>query len=131
MHRDSQLERLAHGGGLHAGPDAAPEGGVEQNHVHRGIERVGGQLLEVHHHRVGGQRHAHHLPRAAHAVQAEDGIFQIIVAKSFDGLAEADGLFRGPHAVGVEAQGIAGKRGGQRAIDFQLVVRRKTPAFIL
>ena len=37
-------------------------------------------------------------------------------------LAEADGLFGGPDAVGVEAQGVVGEGGGDGAIDFEFVV---------
>ena len=37
-------------------------------------------------------------------------------------LAEADGLLGGPDAVGIEAERIAGKCGGQRAIDFEFVI---------
>ena len=82
-------------------------------------------MFEIDNYGVGGERHTHHLPRAAHAVQAENRVFQVVVAKIFDSLAEADGLFHAPHAVGVEAQGVAGKRGRQRAVNFQLIVGRK------
>ena len=51
------------------------------------------------------------------------GIFQVIVAQALDGLSEADGLFGGPDAVGVEAHRIGGEVVGQRAVRFQLVIR--------
>ena len=59
---------------------------------------------------------------AAHAGQAVDGVFQIVVTQAFDALAEADGLLDGPDGVGVEAQGVVGESGGQGAVDFQFVI---------
>src|ERR1022692_4251422 len=112
VYGDAELEGLADGGGFHAGADAAPECGVEQNHVDGGREDIGGELLEVDHHGIGGERYAHHFAGAAHTVEAVDRIFQVVVAQALDGLAEADGLFGGPYGVGVEAVGVAGEFGG-------------------
>src|ERR1035441_1821526 len=112
VYGDAELEGLADCGGFHTGADAAPECGVEQNHVDGGIEDIGGELLEVDHHGVGGERYAHHFAGAAHTVEAVDRILQVIVAQALDGLAEADGLFGGPYGVGVEAVGVAGEFGG-------------------
>src|SRR5208283_5126693 len=105
--------------------DAAPESSIEQNDVHGGIERIGGELLEVHYHGISGQRHAHHLAGAAHAVQSEDGVLDIIVAETFDGLAEANGLLGGPDGVRVETVRVPRKGGGDGAVDFQLVIGMK------
>src|ERR1035438_3619197 len=125
VYGDAELEGLADSGGFHTGADAAPECGVEQNHVDGGREDIGGELLEIDHHGVGGERYAHLFAGAAHAVEAVDGILQIIVAQVLDGPAEADGLFGGPYGVGVEAVGVAGEFGGEGAIGCELVVRWK------
>src|ERR1039457_6120445 len=122
---DTELEGLADGGGFHAGAYAAPECGVEQNHVDRGIEDIGGELFEVDHHGIGGQRHAHLFAGAAHAGEAVDRIFQVIVAQALNGLAETDGLFGGPDGIGVEAVGVARQFTGESAIGFEFVILGK------
>ena len=83
------------------GPDAAPESGVEEHDFHRGLQEVGGQLLEVDHHRVGRQRYPDLGAVAAQAVQAERGVFVVVVAQPFDAAAEFDSTlhaqqYRGP-----------------------------------
>ena len=125
MHGHAQPKRFADAGSLDTGPDAAPEGGIEQNDVHGGSQRIGGKLFEVHYHGIGGQRHAHHLAGAAHAVQAEDGILQVIVAETFNRLSETNGLLGGPGAVGVQAQRVFGESRGDGTVRFQLVIGRE------
>ena len=39
---DTELKCFANSGRLDAGANAAPKRSVEQNHVHRGVEHVGG-----------------------------------------------------------------------------------------
>ena len=92
-------------GRLDAGPDAAPEGGVEQDDVDRRIEHVGGELLEIDDHRVGGERHADLLAHAAHAVQAPGRVLEVVVAQILDGPAEADRLLDGEGGVGIVSAG--------------------------
>ncbi len=116
-------------GGLDAGADSAPEGGVEQDHIDGGIQDVGSQLFEVDHHRVGGQWDADHLAGAAHAVQSEDRIFKIVIAYSLDSLAETNGLFGGPDGVRVEAERVARQACGQRAVGLQFVILREDAGF--
>src|SRR5690625_2445675 len=67
VHGDAKAEGLADVACFYAASDAAPEGGVQQDHVHRRVEHVGGQLLGARHHGVGGQRDAGVLPNPAHA----------------------------------------------------------------
>src|ERR1051326_6634915 len=76
---NAELKRFANGGSFHAGSNAAPERSVEQNDIDGGVERVGGELLEVDDDGVCGQGNPDHLARSTHAVQAEDGIFQVVV----------------------------------------------------
>src|SRR5215210_44131 len=88
----AQLERLTDRGGLHAGSDAAPEGGIEQDDIHGGGEDVDGQLLEVDDYGVGGEGYVHGLPHAPHTVQAPGGILVVVVADVLYSPAEADAL---------------------------------------
>src|SRR5215212_10654997 len=84
----AQLGRLADRGGLHAGSDATPEGGIEQDDIHGGGEDVDGQLLEVDDDGVGGEGYVHGLPHAPHTVQAPGRIFVVVVAEVLYGPAE-------------------------------------------
>src|SRR5215510_4838603 len=130
MYSDAELERLADARRFDARTDAAPKGRVEQDHVYRGIERVGRELLEINDDRVGGQRHADLFAHAAHSGHTENGIFQIIVADVFDLLAEPDRGFRRPDAVRVEAEAIVAiDRGIERPVTLQLVLRLEDAAF--
>ena len=65
-----------------------------------GIEHVGGQLLEIDHDRVGGDRDAHGRADPAHAVQAPDRVLVVVVAQVLDRLAEADRLLQRSAAFG-------------------------------
>src|SRR5581483_4982601 len=103
MHRDADLESLANTSRLDAWFDAAPERGVEENHVDGGIQNVRRQLFEVHDDRVRSEWNPNHLTGAAHAIETEYRIFEVIVAKIFNSLSEANGLLGGPGAVGIEA----------------------------
>src|SRR5699024_8973 len=67
VHGDAKTEGVADIARFDAAADAAPEGGVQQDHVHRRVEHVAGQLLGTGHHGVGGQRDAGVLPDPAHA----------------------------------------------------------------
>src|SRR5665213_518156 len=100
MDGHAHLKRLAHAGGFHACTYAAPESSIEQNHVDSAIQYIGGELLEIHHHRIRRKRNANHVASSAHAVHAVNGVFQIVVAQILNALAEANGLFGGEHAVG-------------------------------
>src|SRR5262245_39292773 len=129
MHGHAELKRLADSRRFDARTDAAPEGRVEQNYVHRRRERVGRELLEVDDYRVGGQRHKDFLAHAAHARHSEDRIFQIVVANLFDLLAEPDRGLGRPDAVRVEAEVVfAVERAGQRVVTLQLVLRLEDAA---
>ncbi len=108
-----------------------PQRGVEQDDVHGGVEHVGGQLLEPDDHRVGGERHPDPLAGPAHAVQAVDRIFEVVVVQVLDLPREPDGLLRGPDAVGIEAQAVARQRPSQGAVALQLVARREHAALEL
>ena len=101
---DAELKGFADGSGFDAGADASPESGVEEDDVDGGVEHVGGELLEIYDDGIGGEGDASHFAGAAHAVQAEHRVLQIVVAQTLDGLAEADGLLGGPDAVGIEAE---------------------------
>ncbi len=68
MDGDAKLESLTDRGCLDARPDAAPERGIEQNHIDGRIESVGGELLEIHHYGIGGERNPDRLADAAHSV---------------------------------------------------------------
>ena len=107
MDGNSKLECLAHARGLDARSDPAPEGCVEQNHVHGCVEHVGCELLEVDDHRVCCQGYSHLLAHAAHSSQSKHRVFQIIVPDVLDLLAEPDARLSGPDAVWIEAEAIA------------------------
>ncbi len=128
MDGDAELKRLADAGGLDAGANAAPEGGVEQNHIDGGIENIGGQLLEVDHHRVGGQRNADHLAHAAHAVQAVDGVFQIVVAQCLRWPGRSGWPVRWTRRRSGRSGRNRRESGGQGAVGFQLVIGMKDAA---
>ena len=59
------------------------------------------------------------------------GVLEVVVAEVLDVLAEPDGLLRGPDAVRVETEAVAGQRHGERAVALELVLRREDPAFQL
>jgi len=46
-------------------------------------------------------------------------VFEVVVAQVFDFLAEADGLFDGPYAVGVDADVVGGDGGGEGSEVFE------------
>ena len=70
------------------------------------------------------ERHAHLLAHAAHAVQAEDGVFEIVVVEILDRLAEPDRLLGRPDAVRDRSGTRSpGQRRGDGAIALQLVLR--------
>ena len=62
--RPPQIGRFSHTPAALDGADAAPKGSVKRMTSTGRIQRVGGQLLEIHHHRVRRQRHADSLTRA-------------------------------------------------------------------
>ena len=99
--------------------------------VDGGLQHVRRELLEVHDDGVRRERHAHLLARAAHAVQPEHGILEIVVVQILDALPEPDRLLGGPHAVRIEAEAIAGQRLGERAIALELVLRAEHAALEL
>src|SRR3984885_4459910 len=129
MDGEAELKSLANGSGFYASANAAPERRVEENHVHRSVEYVGGELLKIDYDRICSQRNPDHFSRAAHAVQSVDGVFKVIVAQTFNRLAKANRLLGGPDAIGIEAQGIVGKCRREGAIDLQLVIRGKDAGF--
>jgi len=104
VHRDAKLECLAHGGGLHARANTAPERRVEQDDVHSAVQHICGKLLEIHYDRVGRKRDAQFLARAAHPCEAEDRILEVVVVQIFNRSPEADSLLGRPDAVGVESE---------------------------
>ena len=57
MDGHAELKRLAHPCGLDARANAAPEGGVQQNHIEGSMMNVGGELLEVDDCGIGGERY--------------------------------------------------------------------------
>src|SRR3954471_23325994 len=131
MHGDPELERFAHAGGFDARTDAAPEGGVEENHVNRAIENVGRELLEVDDDGVGGERDAEPFARVSHPRETEHWILQIVVIQVFDGAPEPDRLLGRPDGVRIEAEAVAGKCRRQRPIALQVVFERKHATFEL
>ena len=113
------------------GANASPERGVEQDHVDRALQHVRGELFEVDDHGVGGERDAQPLARVTHAGEAEHRVLEVVVVEIFDRAAETDGLFGRPDRVGIEAEGIPGKRGGERAIALEIVAGREDTPFQL
>src|SRR5688572_3053518 len=128
VHGYSELKRFADSCGLYATPNAAPERGIQKDHVHRGVQGVCSKLLEVYDHGIGGERNPDHLPGAPHAIQAEDRIFKIVVLQALDALPETDRLLRGPHAVRIEAKRVLWKGGSKCTISIEFVVRVKDSA---
>src|SRR5208337_3955163 len=131
VNADTELKSLANGRGLDAGTKASPESCIQKNDVHGWLEDVGGQLLEIDHHGIGRQRHPEFLAHPSHSVQAENGIFQVIVVQVFNRSAELDGLLCRPHGVWVKPQPIPGQCGSERAIALQVVLRQKNSALQL
>src|SRR5271166_3091545 len=131
VHGDAKLEGFANTRRLYARPDAAPEGGVQQYHVNGGIQIVGGELFKIDDHGISRQRDSDHLARAAHAVEAEHRVLEVVVAEVLNRLSEANRLFFRPDRIGVEAERISGQRVSQRAVDGQLVVGTEDAAFEL
>ena len=109
-------------------PAAFTHDRVEEDHIHRGLEHVGRQLLEPDDDGIRGQGHADALAHAPHAVQPVHRILEVVVVQVLDVPAEPDGLLRRPDPVGVEAQAVVRERGREGPIAFQLVARWKHAA---
>lgn len=88
----AQLKSFANSRRLQARPNATPEGRTEKDHVHRDVEDVRGELLEIHHDRVGCKRDSQFFPRPPHAILTKDRVFQVFVVEVFDGAAGPDRL---------------------------------------
>src|SRR3990170_7368459 len=125
MDRDAELEGVADAGGLDARTYPAPERRIEQDHIHRAIQDVRSQLLEIDDDRVGGERHAHLLARVPHAGEAEDRVFEVIVVEVFYRTPEPDRLLGRPDGVGIEAEAVAGQRLRDGAVALEIVIRRE------
>ena len=95
MDGDAGLHGLAHRSCLYARAETAPEGGVEENDIDCRIAHVRRQLLEVNHHRVGGEPDWHSCAHLPHTVQSPCRILVIVVGEVSDCLAEPDRLFHG------------------------------------
>src|SRR6516165_9812331 len=98
MHRHPKLKGFADTRRFNTSTDATPEGGVQQDYIHGSIQDVRGELFEADDYRVRRQWNANLFACPAHPVHSEHGIFQIIVLKALDGLAEANRLLRGPNS---------------------------------
>src|SRR5207249_11820720 len=79
----------------------------------------------------GRQRDPDPLPGAAHAVEPEHGVLEVVVVEVLDLAPEPHRHFGGPDAVGIEAEAVARERGGERTIALQLVARREHAALEL
>src|SRR3954463_6237529 len=84
MNGHAELECLAYTGRFYALTNTTPERCVEQDHVDRRIEYIGGELLEVNDNSICGERHAHLFACAAHAVEAIDRVLKIVVVDVLD-----------------------------------------------
>src|SRR5215204_1554019 len=104
MHSDSELKCLADTGSFYTLTYAAPESRVEQDHITRSIENIGGELFEIYDDGVRRERHPHFLTRSPHAVQAEHGILEIVVVDVLDLLAEPDRLLSRPRRVRIKSE---------------------------
>ena len=124
-------DNVAASGQPHAGPDAAPERGVEQDHVDRARRRVGCELFEVHDDRVGRERNPDEVAQRLHRRDAVDRILVVVVAQVLDRPPEVHGVVEGERAVGVVAQALAGQRLRERAVALELVRGGKDPALEL
>ncbi len=98
MHRDAELEGLANRRRFDAGrmpPQNVVSSSITSTAVSRMLAASCSKFTTT---VLVASGIAHHLPRPAHAVQAEDRILEIIVAHALDGLAETDGLLGRPCA---------------------------------
>src|SRR5512132_16152 len=129
MDRDAKLEGLADARSFYTRSYAAPKRGIEQDDIYSGVECICRELFEIDDDGIGGQRHADHLARTAHAVQPVDRILEVVVAESFDALTEAYRLFGGPDPVRIEAHAVFRKRLCDGPIDLQFVVGWKHSRF--
>src|SRR5580700_6080652 len=107
---DTGLQGFTHRSSLYAGTDTAPEGGIEQYDIDCRIAQVRRQLLEVDHHRVGGESDRYSRTHLPHTVQSPGRILVIVVGEISDGAAETDRLLYGEGRVWVVTEGIARQR---------------------
>ena len=118
----AELEGLEHLAGLVGLPQAAPERGVEQDHVHRVMLDAACQLLEIHHHGIGGGGDGNAVAQPPHAFEPEARVLEIIVADMLDFLGDPDRVLDRPHRIGVEPEAVAGQRFGNCREHFDIVL---------
>ena len=109
-------------------PQAAPEGGVEENHVDGVMLDARRELLEIDHHRIGRRRDRDAVTQAPHAFKAEAGILEIVVADVGDLARDADRFFDRPDTVGIEAELVAGEGVRECREHLDVMVGRKHAA---
>src|SRR6266496_571367 len=113
MYCYAQLESVTYVGRFDTGPDAAPEGRVEQDNINGRTEHVCRQLLKIDDYCVCCQWHPHFLTHATHACHAINRILEVIVREIFDLLTEPNRGFSGPDGIWIEAKVIAVKCFGE------------------
>src|SRR5271166_3111323 len=122
------LQGLTHRSSLYAGADTAPEGGVEQYDIDCRIAQVRRQLLEVDHHRVGGEPDRYSRTHLPHTVQSPGRILVIVVGEISNGTAKPDRFLHREGPVRVVTEGIARQRLRQCAVAREFVARWKYTA---
>src|SRR5215510_11056492 len=110
MNGHSKLKGFTNTRSFDTGTNASPESRVEQNHIHSGVQHIGGELFKIHNHSVCRERHAYLFSHSSHPCHSQHRIFQIVVTQVHNLLPKLNRRLSRPHAIRIESKAVSIKR---------------------